>query len=244
VEGEAPDAARDGDEAVLLAATVVGGTVIVGTDRVRSAQLAAERGATVAILDDGHQHRRIARTWNLLIWDRDVAGEAGRWTPLREPRSGLARANVLLLVDRGDGAPARPLDAPACAATFRVRLVPRAPRGARPASRVYALSGVGNPASFERSLTRGGLVLVGATRYADHHPFSGEDIAQDVRRARALGAEAIATTAKDRVRAPDMFDACGIEVWAFDLDVESPDEDALMHAIALAIAEERRERHP
>ncbi len=236
VDPDRPDALRDGDEAALLASSLPGLPVVVGADRVRSARLAADLGATVAVLDDGHQHRRLARAMNLVIWDAGAtSARAPRGTFLREPRSGLARADALLLVDRGDGAPPRPPEAPEHVASVRVRLVSRIPSGAHRGRPVYALTGIADPLGFERSLVRAGLLVTGATRHSDHHRFAEDEIADAVHRGKALGADALAITAKDHVRARERFAACGLDVLVFDLDAESPDEDSLAESIARAI---------
>ncbi len=235
VSGNEANAARDGDEAVLLASSLPQVRVIVGPDRAADARLAASLGADVAILDDGHQHRRLARAMNLVIWD-EGAQRARRGSGFfREPLSGLARADALLLVDRGEGAPERPPEAPESAPSFRMRLVPRVPPGARAGRAVYALSGIAGPEGFERSLVRAGLRVVGATRHADHHAFTAEELADAERRARTLGADAMATTAKDRVRTPVLFERASLETLVFDLDAETPDEEALLQAIVGAL---------
>jgi tetraacyldisaccharide 4'-kinase len=225
----------DGDEAVLLASSLPEARVIVGPDRAASARLAASLGADVAILDDGHQHRGLARHLNLVIWDEEGERARGGTGFFREPLTGLARADALLLVDRGEGAPARPPEAPPHAPSYAMRLVPRIPPGANAGRAVYALTGIAGPEGFERSLGRAGLRVVGATRHADHHVFSAEELADAERRARSLGAESLATTAKDRVRTPALFEHASLETLVFDLDAETPDEEALLQAIIRAL---------
>ena len=74
--------------------------VIVDADRVRGAASAMRAGADCVVLDDGFQHRRIARVSD---W---VLVSAERWRddlrllpagPLREPVGALARADILLV---------------------------------------------------------------------------------------------------------------------------------------------------
>jgi tetraacyldisaccharide 4'-kinase len=89
------DARQAGDEAVLLAHRLPGVPVIRGADRVAAGQLAIARfGAEALVLDDGFQHRRIARDLDLLLLDaRDPfaggallpAGCASRPPPWRGP---------------------------------------------------------------------------------------------------------------------------------------------------------------
>lgn len=79
--------------------------VYVGRDRAASAHAAAAAGATVAILDDGFQHRRLARDVDFVL----VAAET--WTdsprllprgPWREPPSSLRRASAVVVTHRTD----------------------------------------------------------------------------------------------------------------------------------------------
>jgi tetraacyldisaccharide 4'-kinase len=74
--------------------------VIVGRDRIASARRAVEAGATALVLDDGFQHRRLARDLDLAL----VAAES--WAPRprllprgpwREPARALARAPVVVV---------------------------------------------------------------------------------------------------------------------------------------------------
>jgi tetraacyldisaccharide 4'-kinase len=178
--------------------------VLVAQDRASLGPIARERKVDVLLLDDGFQHRRLHRDLDVVLWDRTAERSGGRLLPggpLREPPSALARADVLILVDRGDGFP------PAPAAfdggrVFRARLetfcTERVPDGAA----VHALSGVADPVSFEAALAKLGLRVTGATRYADHHAFSREEILAAAARAREERADALAVTAKDHVRWP------------------------------------------
>jgi tetraacyldisaccharide 4'-kinase len=80
--------------------------VVLGhPDRLAIAGRAAAAGATVAVLDDGFQHRRIARQLDILAIDRDALrrtnGRSLPAGPFRESiASGLRRADALVLVGR------------------------------------------------------------------------------------------------------------------------------------------------
>ena len=226
-----PDARRDGDEPVLLARSLPGVPVVVGPDRVRGAELAAAQGARVLLLDDGFQHRRLHRDFDLVLWDARAAAAGGRLLPagpLREPTRALRRADLVLCIDRGDGAPAPPLNV---AAAATARLVTGSRQEIPHGTAVHAVSGIAGPESFERSLAASGLVLTGATRFADHHPFSPADVRDAGRRAEAQGAAVLATTAKDWMRwprgAPDLPVPC-----VFDLDVEIERGELVLERIA------------
>jgi tetraacyldisaccharide 4'-kinase len=236
VDPRTPDVARDGDEPVLLARTLPGVPVIVGADRARGAHVAGGRGAKILLLDDGFQHRRLARDFDLVLWDRRSERARGALLPagpLREAESALRRADAVLLVDRGDGPPGAPrAQSPAGA----IRLVVGAWQEISRETPIHAISGIADPEAFERALVRLGLPLRGATRYADHHPFTAVEIGRAAARAAEQGAALLATTAKDWMRWPRRGEVPVPAV--FDLDVEG-DAGQLVEGILTAIRRKR-----
>src|SRR5262249_57303976 len=89
-------AADGGEEAVMLARRFPG-VVVTGERRAEAAAFACEQFALDAVvLDDGFQHRALARDADLVL----LADDARAWSlpagPLREPAPRLARARALL----------------------------------------------------------------------------------------------------------------------------------------------------
>ena len=123
--------AREGepnDEARVLAELCPGVPHVQDADRARGGRALVARGVDVVVLDDGFQHRRLARDLDLVLVDATQpwglpatgprAGAAGgpravrALLPrglLREPPSSLARADAIV-VTRCDAVPARELD--------------------------------------------------------------------------------------------------------------------------------------
>lgn len=232
VDAQDPDARRDGDEPALLARSLPTVPVIVGPDRARSAALASGRGARVLLLDDGFQHRKLYRDLDVVLWDAASADSRGRMLPagcLREPLSALRRADLLVHVDRGAGAPPKPpIESDA---TLTALLRPMARQTIAEGTKVHALSGIADPESFEASLASLGLTVTGATRHPDHHAFRPEEIRAAAERAENEGADLLAVTAKDWVRWPTA--TSGLPVPAvFDLEVEVEGGDALVGRVA------------
>lgn len=234
VDPAQPDVRRDGDEPVLLARSLADVPVVVCPDRARGAAVAVSRGARVLVLDDGFQHRKLHREFDLVLWDRRAADSRGALLPagpLREPVATLRRADVVLSVDRGDGAPLAP---PYAAAVASGRLVTVCRQEVPAGTRMHAVSGVADPASFERGVEAAGFVLTGATRFPDHHSFSPDAIREAADRARQEGADVLATTAKDRMRWPRE----GAELPApcvFDLDVRIERGELLLERIVAVV---------
>jgi tetraacyldisaccharide 4'-kinase len=237
VDPSRPDAARDGDEPALLARTLEGVPIVVCPDRAHGAAVARGRGARLLLLDDGFQHRKLHRDLDVVLWDRASEASGGRVLPagcLREPLSALRRADIGVLVDRGDGAPDPPRGEGLV--TMNARLLSGARQPIPEGTRVHALSGIADPESFERGLAELGLVVTGATRHADHHAWRGEDVRAAAARAEAEGADVLAVTAKDWMRWPGRRSDLPVPA-VFDLDVEVDGGETLVARIAALVRE-------
>lgn len=237
------DVDEAGDEPSLIARLNPAVAVAVGADRVRAARLVcAVSSPEVILLDDAFQHRPVHRDLDLLLIDgRDPWGN-GRMLPLgplREPQSGVARADALILT-RGQG------DCPGDlkpvleqhnrhVPLFHLRIQPDgfvASDGqavgvsALKGFSVFAFSGIARPARFEEDLRSLDVKLVGTRRFPDHHRFRRRDLESVVRQARDAGAEAMVTTEKDLTRI-DGFDDSALPCYALRLRIETLGGSAL-----------------
>lgn len=206
-----------GDEPRLLQAQLPGLRIEQDRDRLAGAERALAAGAEVLLLDDGFQHRRMARDLDVVCVSALDPWGLGQLLPrgvLREPLAGLARADVVVL-SHADQVPQGRVAALADALAARApgarllcaRHAPLALRegGVRrePAelagARALAFSGLGSPAAFEGTLAELGVELLAHRRFADHHPYSQAEL--DGLLAAAEAAEArLLTTAKDAQR--------------------------------------------
>ena len=196
-------AAEGGDEAVMLARRFPG-PVITGERRAVAAAIACTRfGLDTVVLDDGFQHRALARDADLVLVS-DATAEA--WPlpagPLREPRAALRRARALLLID-GWHAPAAPV--PVFRGQLRATALLRAGAGewveeslATLSGRVVvAVAGIARPERFVRTLERAGATVERLLRFPDHHAYDPGDAA---RIGAAAGGRLVVTTEKDLVK--------------------------------------------
>jgi tetraacyldisaccharide 4'-kinase len=215
------DAARAGDEPWLMARDNPAAAVAVGADRVAAARLLlAAVPREVLLLDDAFQHRRLHRDLDLLLVPAHEPFGNGRilpFGPLREPLSGVARADAIV-VTRGDGRCPSPLQAilerhnphvPVFHASLTpARFVPARGEPVDPPAlkgfAAFAFSGIARPERFEADLAAAGVRVAGARRFADHHPYRAGDLDSIAAAARACGAEVLVTTEKDMVRIPAM----------------------------------------
>lgn len=89
-----------GDEPCLLAQNLPEAMIIVGRDRYLSSKMAARLGARALLLDDGMQHRGIARDFEVIVIDQLDPFGHGHFLPrglLRESRKSLARADLIII---------------------------------------------------------------------------------------------------------------------------------------------------
>ncbi|WP_346353581.1 tetraacyldisaccharide 4'-kinase [Azotosporobacter soli] len=221
-----------GDEAYLLAKSLPGVPVIIGRNRTETGEYAVARfNADVIILDDAYQHWQLERDLDIVLIDAlNVFGNnyiLPRGT-LREPLENLDRAQVFLLtkVDQSsDDArghireiatqynPAalvvESVHKPKCFVEvadwygdFRNNPVDLA---AIKDKTVMAFSGIGNPSSFEQTITDIGAKEVCAIRYPDHHVYTMAEMQYIMEQAVDKGATALITTEKDAVKIPAEF---------------------------------------
>ncbi|WP_295155489.1 tetraacyldisaccharide 4'-kinase [Selenomonas sp. AE3005] len=222
-------AADAGDEAFMLAKHLPKVPVLIGADRSVTGQYAIENfGAEVAILDDGFQHWQLERDMDILLVDAVNVFGNGYMLPrgtLREPISHISRADVCLLtkVDQAaDGSREyirdtvhRYNDGAQIVESIHEprRFIPLADwyvdiagegvdvnqmRGRK----IMAVSAIGNPASFEQTLSDLGVIIIESLRYPDHHDYSMLEMSDILRQAENMGAEAIVITEKDAVKIP------------------------------------------
>lgn len=208
------------DEALVLEENLPDVPHLQDPDRVRLAGIAVEElEAELLILDDGFQHRRLARDLDIVLLDALEPFGLGRIFPrglLREPASSLKRADVVV-VSRADLVPPdrRSLireeakhyagDAP----ILEARHAPRdlidgegiaSPLDGLESRAVAAFCGIGNPEGFRRTLELLGCRVVDLRVFPDHHPYSAADVEELSRWADASGADLILTTQKDLVK--------------------------------------------
>jgi tetraacyldisaccharide 4'-kinase len=215
------DAAGGGDEPVLMARRIPGLRVLCGASRARLAPRAVALGADVLLLDDGFQHRRLARDLDVVVLDASNPWGNGHCLPAgpnREPRSALGRAGLVWLThaDRATTPALEELRALAARTTGRAPVESRhAPRDLAdgrlertfPLSdlagrRVGLLTGVARPGSVRRTVESLGAAVVAVSEFPDHHRFTEAEVAEALRSSERAGADLLVTTEKDAVRLP------------------------------------------
>jgi tetraacyldisaccharide 4'-kinase len=210
--------------------------VVADPDRITGARRAMRDGATTVVVDDGFQHRRMARDLDVVLLSVDDPFPGGVMPvgPYREPASSLARADVILLTRRRaslDAARAmvseveavpgvRPGIVVGCVRLASDGVVPLqaepsasdAPADA-PAETLrggaVALTAIARPEAFRRDVAGLATGPVELVAYADHHDFTDADVKRARERA---GARPIVVTEKDAVKLGGLADALG-DAW-------------------------------
>ena len=217
------------DEVLLHRQWNPGAPVAADGHRARAVAAVVERGAQVVILDDGFQHRALARDLDLVL----VAVEHPTPVrllprgPYREPEGALARAGGVIVTRRIASFRAARRRARALEAAHGVRSalvslafsrwsdLAGAPASA-PTGSALLLSGIARPWEFHGLLQREipGMDMESMI-FGDHHHYSAADIAAIARRARR---RQVVTTAKDAVKLQRLGEH-GVDVRVLHLEV-------------------------
>lgn len=201
-----------GDEPYLLASTVPGLMVVIGTDRYAAGQLALQQLVPdIFLLDDGFQHLRLCRDLNILLLDSSRPFGNGWTLPaglLREPAAAARRADLVILTRSSEGVALVPQASgiPRCTSRHRITgLLPLS--GGQSAlfsslanSKVLAFAGIADPSSFFDELKSRGLNLVHTIRLPDHTTYTKSDLSAIMEAIDKYGAEVAITTEKDGVK--------------------------------------------
>ncbi|HDQ93563.1 MAG TPA: tetraacyldisaccharide 4'-kinase, partial [Synergistetes bacterium] len=205
-----------GDEALLLSKKLPGVPVAVAADRLSGVEFLAEKGAGVAVADDGFQHRRMGRDVDIVLVDATCPFGNGRLMPdgmLREPVKSLERAHMAV-ISKADQVPQESL---AKLKEKILELTGREPFTAvlelagwsrlsgglleeateLPSSPLAAFSAIGNPSSFESFLLKFGISPLFHQVYRDHHRYAAAELDAVLARAKEEGAVAMVCTEKD-----------------------------------------------
>ncbi len=210
-------------------------------DRLAMARLAHEElDMQLLLLDDAFQHRKIKRDLDIVLIDATEPFGYGHLLPrglLREPIGSIRRADIVLAT-RADQVDAQRL---ADIRTLIQRYNPRAAwieaehagiewvnsdgetcgLASFQNTPALAISGIGNPKGFETSLQRVGVEWLEHRIFADHHPYSQEDLRnlEVWIESAPLRPEVIVCTGKDLAKLATKRIG-GVELWALRIQMK------------------------
>ena len=190
-----------GDEPLLLARRLEA-PVIVGENRYEAGVFAEKQfGPHLHLLDDGFQHRALARDFDIVLVTpedaRDRLLPAGR---LREPLSSLSRADAVVLTS---GASPESF-------SLNGKLVWRVRRGITPTNvpaRPVVFCGIARPQNFLLQLRTAGIEPGAQALFRDHHAYTERDIHDLLKLREQSEAGGFVTTEKDAINLGRHLDA-------------------------------------
>ena len=205
------------DEIAILAESCPQAEIVVNPDRVTGATEAIDKyAANVLIMDDGFQHRRLARDLNIAAIDAIQPFGYGRMLPaglLREPVSSLKRAGAVVITrcDQVNEAQLNDLEqklrvinpAMVIAKSIHAPVYAKSQDNSKisieqlKGRKIFAFCGIGNPDAFLNTIRNIGADLAGSKVYDDHYHYTDACLAQISEQAEKVGADLILTTQKD-----------------------------------------------
>jgi len=190
-----------GDEPLLIARRL-GCPVIVGESRFEAGACAEEKfGPQLNILDDGFQHRSLARDFEIVLLTPDDLGDqplpAGR---LREPLSSLSRADAIVIPTEMNFAalPGKP-----------VWQVKRSLEVSDAPARLVAFCGIARPQRFLDDLNNINIQPVATKLYRDHHAYTSSDVDELIAIRNQNAATGFITTEKDQINLGALIEKLG-----------------------------------
>ncbi len=215
--GEIHPASLCGDEPYLLANNLPGAYVVVGRNRFQSSKAAARLGAEVILLDDGMQHRGIARDFEVVVMDLIDPFGQGYFLPrglLREGKGSLSRADLIILNHLKDKERfeqvKRQISCKTSAPVVGTRLevvgcfdlqegIVDLPKG----SKVGIFCGIAHPEYFKNTIESMGFEIACEWYFPDHDALDLEKLTPFSEKCQNEGAVALLCTEKDRVKLTD-----------------------------------------
>jgi tetraacyldisaccharide 4'-kinase len=202
VDADTDVAQRVGDEALLL---VREAPTLVARDRAEGARaiMAAARGFTVIVMDDGLQNPGLAKDLSFAIVDGARGLGNGRVIPagpLRAPLAfqaglvdaivlnGAASAELTVMVRRVFAGP-----------VLQAQLMPVGDTAWLKGARVLPFAGIGNPGRFFKLLAELGAEVIEPVAFGDHAALGSGDAQRLLERVRETGS-VLVTTEKDHAR--------------------------------------------
>jgi tetraacyldisaccharide 4'-kinase len=195
---------RDFGDEPLLIARRLGCPVILGKSRYQAGRLAEAQFSErhpIHILDDGFQHRSLARDFDIVLLTqqdlRDQLLPAGR---LREPLTSLRRADAIVLTEEID-----PACLPAGKPLWRLSRslsIPAAPKN--PVNPI-AFCGIARPQKFIDQLRAAGIQPVSSKFFPDHHRYTDRDVRDLLELKDKHAADGFIATQKDAINLGEKY---------------------------------------
>ncbi len=194
------------DEALLLRRRLPNASVYIGKDRIASARRAVEEGAELILLDDGFQHRKLHRDFDIVLLNAEDPHGKGHYLPWGYLRDSPRRKADAFFTNGKEF----------CRAPARVLDEKERPVRAIAGLKVGLFCGIANPDSFKKTVCSLGAEVVSEWILADHEAAGAARLEAFSARAKALGAKALITTEKDFIKGPK----CSLPILFVEIEIE------------------------
>lgn len=216
-----------GDEPYLLAKNLPKAYVFVGCNRYKASNMAAKAGAHVILLDDGMQHRALARDLEVVVIDALDPFGLGYYLPrglLRDSLDSLSRADLIVINHAVDESRFKSVGellerytkSPRVGVKMEVEQVldfNDRPYPELKDKRVGLFCGIAHPEYFRNTLKSCGAAVVDEFIVPDHMPFDLMRLEEFALKCKGNNAEVLVCTEKDRVKFGAVLDLILPVVW-------------------------------
>jgi len=179
--------------------------IVVCDDKLRAAKFASAKfKPEIIIVDDGFQHRKLARNLDIVIIDGNEGHLLIPAGKLREPLKNISRADLLVINEKfgRQNIPVKmsTISGASClyelGGFFNFKKEPAEIKE----KKAIAFCGIGDPESFKDALAMNNINLLKLIEFRDHKQFSVHDISNVIAQFKSLNADVILTTQKDMLR--------------------------------------------
>ncbi len=210
-----------GDEPMLMAKHLSDIPIVVDENRIRGGKYIVNKfHPEIIILDDGFQHRKIYRDIDIVLVNSNISKFANRifsFRNFREPWESLKRANLIFLTKSDFVAPSKKLQVKLEAIglpVFNTTILPssylldnknnKLKIEHFSGKKALLFSGVGDPASFTKTIRNLNIKILDSITFRDHKKYSKSDIKIIKTKYIKTGADVIITTEKDFLKIDDI----------------------------------------
>lgn len=226
-QGPMHPASYCGDEPYMLSQNLPKAYVFVGRDRHQSSAMAAKAGVQLILLDDGMQHRRLARDFEVVVMDAYDPFGKGYHLPrglLREGLRSLSRADLIVLNHVHDHDRylaicqkiARYTTAPVVGTRPEVDALldlKGFPSESLQNKKIALFCGIAHPEYFEKTVSQLGCHIVHRYFVPDHLDFDPDALVSFSKECEEKGVEVLVCTEKDRVKLVECLNLSLPVVW-------------------------------
>lgn len=201
-----------GDEPFWLASQLPMVSVWIGSKRKNTAQLAVEQGAELLLLDDGMQHRKLARDTDIVVMDIEDLWGKGAFLPcgyLRDLPARLKMARLIVLTQ---------VQNPCDVEKARVELetFTKAPlvgmrmrvKNDLKGKKVGLFCAIARPDRFVHTVLECGAEVIAEMKGLDHFSFSAKQLEDFAKKCEQQGGELLVCTEKDLVKVASHLRLC------------------------------------